>query len=69
MIDEAAGSFALGLATRRAMYDEWHSVAESARTSGSHVIATLDDPSCSPKYGSRDLSMGGHSIAWVAVRG
>jgi uncharacterized protein len=64
VIDERAGSIARGLPASWTMNDEWYSFAESARASGSHVIATLDETTYSPKSGSRDLTMGDHPIAW-----
>lgn len=47
--------------------DEWYSFEESARASGSHVLATLDESSYDPE---RELQMGrDHPIIWVACPG
>jgi hypothetical protein len=47
--------------------DEWYSFEASARDSGSHVLAALDEASYEP---GDELSMGDdHPIIWVACPG
>lgn len=47
--------------------DEWYTFEESARASGSHVLATLDESTYDP---SEELSMGDdHPIIWIACPG
>ncbi|MEY4270255.1 MAG: hypothetical protein RLZZ58_1471 [Pseudomonadota bacterium] len=55
------------------MKDEWYSFEKSARLSGGHVIATLDEASYVPgtnRFGGPSLSMGAdHPIAWTRCLG
>ena len=52
------------------MNDEWYSFKTSPRTTGAHVIATLDEATYSPKgLGTQDLRMGDHPIAWTKCVG
>ncbi|MDG2308685.1 MAG: ThuA domain-containing protein [Candidatus Binatia bacterium] len=46
--------------------DEWYSFEESARESGSHVLATLDESTYDP---GEELQMGDHPIIWIACPG
>jgi type 1 glutamine amidotransferase len=59
-----------GLEPGWTMKDEWYSFATSARASGSHVIATLDESSYKQAgFGTQNLTMGDHPIAWTRCVG
>jgi type 1 glutamine amidotransferase len=63
-------SIARDLAPGWVMTDEWYSFKSSPRSSGAHVIATLDESTYSPKgMGNQDLRMGDHPIAWTKCIG
>ena len=54
-----------GLPAEWVMSDEWYSFKTNPRTSGSRIIATLDEASYKPVgMGGMDLRMGDHPIAW-----
>jgi type 1 glutamine amidotransferase len=60
-----------GLGTGWVAKDEWYSFKQSARLSGAHVIATLDEKTYSPigRF-KQDLRMGSdHPIAWTRCVG
>lgn len=45
--------------------DEWYSFAESPRSKGFDILATLDESSYSPWFGKKDMRMGeDHPIVW-----
>lgn len=63
-------SIARDLAPGWVMTDEWYSFKSSPRSSGAHVVATLDESTYSPKgMGNQDLRMGDHPIAWTRCVG
>lgn len=52
------------------MSEEWYSFAKSPRTSGAHILATLDEATYSPVGpGNQNLRMGDHPIAWTKCVG
>ncbi len=59
-----------GLEPGWTMKDEWYSFANSARASGSQVIATLDESSYKQAgFDGQNLTMGDHPIAWTRCVG
>jgi len=65
IVVEDSGPIGRALQPGWTMKDEWYSFIASARISGTHVIATLDESTYSPTgLGGRDLRMGDHPIAW-----
>lgn len=54
-----------GLPAEWTMTDEWYSFATSPRSSGAHVLATLDEATYQPG----ELAMGDHPIAWTRCVG
>jgi type 1 glutamine amidotransferase len=70
VIDDDKRSIAHDLAPGWDMTDEWYSFKASPRTSGAHVIATLNESTYSPiGMGKQDLRMGDHPIAWTKCIG
>lgn len=64
-IDDAAHPVAQGLPATWEMNDEWYSFKSNPRSSGSRIIATLDEATYKPDgFGGQDLRMGDHPIAW-----
>lgn len=54
-----------GLGDSWSREDEWYSFARSARDSGVHVLATLDESTYSPKVFGKSIAMGAdHPIIW-----
>jgi uncharacterized protein len=52
------------------MTEEWYSFSNDPRASGAHVLATLDEPSYSPRgLNGVSLRMGDHPIAWTRCLG
>jgi type 1 glutamine amidotransferase len=69
-IDEAAHPIAQGLPSQWEMNDEWYSFKNNPRTTGSRIIATLDESTYKPMgRGNMDLKMGDHPIAWTRCIG
>jgi type 1 glutamine amidotransferase len=64
-VDDLQDSLARGLPPAWTMKDEWYSFAHSPRTTGAHVVATLDEKTYVPSKRGRDLRMGDHPIAWT----
>ena len=70
VVEDEKSALARDLAPGWTMTDEWYSFKTSPRTTGAHVIATLDESSYSPKgMGNQDLRMGDHPIAWTKCVG
>ncbi len=63
---ESAHPLAAGLPAEWRMTDEWYSFSTNPRSSGSKVIATLDESTYKPVgMMGLDLRMGDHPIAWT----
>ncbi len=63
---EGAHPLAAGLPAEWRMSDEWYSFSTNPRSSGSKVIATLDESTYKPVgMMGIDLRMGDHPIAWT----
>lgn len=70
VVDDNTSAITRGLGQGWTMSEEWYSFAKSPRTSGAHVLATLDETSYSPRgIGKQDLRMGDHPIAWKKCLG
>jgi type 1 glutamine amidotransferase len=69
-VEDRADPIVAGLGAGWNMTEEWYSFAVSARKSGSHVLATLDE-STYKQIGAagESLSMGDHPIAWTRCVG
>lgn len=69
-IDDAAHPIARGLPAQWDSNDEWYSFKTNPRTSGSRIVATLDESTYKPVgRGGMDLRMGDHPIAWTRCIG
>ncbi|HEX7820584.1 MAG TPA: ThuA domain-containing protein [Sphingobium sp.] len=61
---------AQGLPAEWVMNDEWYSFRNNPRSSGSTIIATLDEASYAPVgMGTQNLRMGDHPIVWTRCVG
>jgi len=59
-----------GLGPEWRMTEEWYSFSTNPRSTGAHVLATLDESTYSPVGGNGlDLRMGDHPIAWTRCLG
>lgn len=70
VIAEDAGGIAKDLASGWTMKDEWYSFGNNPRSSGAHVIASLEESSYAPQgWKNVNLRMGDHPIAWTKCIG
>lgn len=64
-LDDATHPVAQGLPATWEMSDEWYSFKNNPRSSGSRIIATLDETTYKADgFGGQNLRMGDHPIAW-----
>jgi type 1 glutamine amidotransferase len=69
-LDNTTHPVAQGLPTTWEMNDEWYSFKNNPRTSGSVIIATLDENTYKlDGVGGQNLRMGDHPIAWTRCIG
>lgn len=71
-VEEHPGAISRGLPGEWTMKDEWYSFAVSPRSTGAHIVATLDENSYRPGNGpsGNSLAMGkDHPIAWTRCVG
>ena len=65
VIDNPADPLAAGLPHEWTLKEEWYSFKNDPRTSGSHILATLDESTYEPVFMGKSLRMGAdHPIAW-----
>ena len=65
VLDDVAHPIAEGLPHEWSMAEEWYSFKSDPRSTGSQIIATLDETTYDPTFmGKKDLRMGDHPIAW-----
>jgi type 1 glutamine amidotransferase len=70
VVEGAAAGVTAGLGPEWRMTEEWYSFGTNPRTSGAHVLATLDESTYSPEgMGGSELRMGDHPIAWTRCIG
>lgn len=66
VVEDHKSSITEGLGTDWSMLEEWYSFKASPRSSGAHILATLDEKSYDPgNFLGHDLHMGDHPIAWT----
>ncbi len=69
-LEDTAHPAVQGLPASWDMSDEWYSFKTSPRSSGSHILATLDEATYKPDgFGGQNLRMGDHPIAWTRCIG
>jgi uncharacterized protein len=69
-LDDATHPIAAGLPPTWEANEEWYSFKNNPRTSGSRIIATLDETTYKPEgMGGQQLRMGDHPIAWTRALG
>jgi type 1 glutamine amidotransferase len=65
VLDNPADPLAAGLPHEWTLKEEWYSFKNNPRTSGSHILATLDETTYSPVFMGKSVAMGSdHPIAW-----
>ncbi len=71
VLEKNAAGIGAALGAGFTLRDEWYSFEESPRTSGSNIVATLDESTYSPVgMFDQDLRMGGdHPIVWTRCVG
>ena len=70
VLDNAADPIAQGLPGDWTMQEEWYSFRNNPRSSGSHILATLDESTYEPVFmGTEDLRMGDHPLVWTRCVG
>ena len=70
VVDDRTSAITRGLGDEWKMTEEWYSFASSPRTTGAHILVTLDEASYKPRgFGTQDLHMGDHPLAWTRCIG